>query len=62
MQVLLIVVRLILILPLKKNRKGDYKIPSGTEVATCFTSDFFLEEADSWRYEAWEIIKKKKRC
>lgn len=47
-------------LPLKKNRKGDYKIPSGTEVATCFTSDFFLEEADSWRYEAWEIIKKRK--
>jgi len=47
-------------LPLKKNRQGQFKIPSGSEVATCFTSDFFLEEADEWRTEAWEIIKKRK--
>ena len=46
-------------LPLKKNRQGEYKIPSGAEVATCFTSDFFLEEADLWRDEAYEIIKKR---
>lgn len=44
-------------LPLKKTRNGEYKIPSGVELATCFTSDFFLEEADIWRREAWEIIK-----
>ena len=44
-------------LPLKKNKKGEYKIPDGTELATCFTSDFFLEEADLWRDEAWQIIK-----
>lgn len=44
-------------LPLKKTRSGEYKIPSGSEVATCFTSDFFLEEADAWRSDAWEIIK-----
>ena len=44
-------------LPIKKTRQGEFKIPAGSEVATCFTSDFFLEEADEWRAEAWEIIK-----
>lgn len=44
-------------LPLKKDRAGNYKIPSGTELATCFTSDFFIEEADIWRNEAWNIIR-----
>lgn len=47
-------------LPLKKDRKGNFKIPSGSEVATCFTSDFFIEEADSWRNDAWDIIKQRK--
>lgn len=28
------------------------------KVFTCSWSDFFIEEADSWRGEAWEIIKK----
>lgn len=44
-------------LPIKKNRKGEWKIPPGTQVATCFTSDFFLEEADRWRAEAWQMIR-----
>lgn len=43
--------------PIKKNRKKEYKIPSGEMVYTCFTSDFFLEDADSWRTEAWNMIK-----
>lgn len=46
-------------LPLKKDRNGNYKIPSGSEVATCFTSDFFLEEADCWRADAWNIIRQR---
>lgn len=46
-------------LPVQKDRKGKYKIPSNTELATCFTSDFFLEEADEWRQKAWEIIKER---
>ena len=33
-------------LPLKKTRGGAFKIPSGGEIATCFTSDFFIKEAD----------------
>lgn len=43
--------------PLRRNRKGEYKIPSGTLVYTCFTSDFFVEDADGWRTEAWEMIR-----
>lgn len=46
-------------LPLKKNRQGEYKIPSGTILYVCMTSDFFLEEADEWRKEVWEMIKKR---
>lgn len=44
-------------LPVQKKRNGEYKIPPGSLVYTCFTSDFFLEDADDWRAEAWEMIK-----
>ena len=43
-------------LPIKKTRDGSYKIKSGETVYTCLSSDFFLEEADIWRREAWQII------
>ena len=46
-------------LPLKKDREGNYKIPSGSLVHVCMTSDFFLEEADIWREEAFDIIRKR---
>jgi len=45
--------------PLEMKSKNKYKIESGRNVATCFTTDFFLPEADEWRIEAWEIIKKR---
>ncbi len=48
--------------PIQKNRNKEYKIPSGSLIATCFTSDFFLEEADQWRKEAWDIIRERKDC
>ena len=44
-------------LPVKKDRKGTYKVPAGETMYTCFTSDFFLDEADEWRKEAWRMIK-----
>ena len=47
-------------LPLRKTRKGIFKIPSGQKVYTCFSSDFFLDGADSWRSEAWQIIRHRK--
>jgi len=46
-------------LPLKRDRQGNFKIPSNTTLATCFTSDFFIEEADEWRQEAWDIIRQR---
>lgn len=46
-------------LPVRKKRNGDYKIASGTEVATCFTSDFFHEDADNWRAEAWRMMRER---
>ncbi len=46
-------------LPIKKDRQGNYKIRSGEFVRVCMTSDFFLEEADEWRYEAWEMIRQR---
>ena len=42
--------------PLSKNRSGAYKIQSGEMISVCMTSDFFLEEADDWRPEAWDMM------
>lgn len=42
--------------PLQKNKDGSYKIKSGEQIRICMTSDFFLEEADKWRNEVWNII------
>ena len=46
-------------LPLKKKRNGEYALmpDSSGIIYTCFTSDFFLEDADEWRDECWKIIK-----
>lgn len=46
--------------PLQKNRQGQYKIQSGEMIRVCMTSDFFLEEADAWRPEAWEIMRQRR--
>ncbi len=46
-------------LPLSKTRSGEFKIPSGSSVRVCMTSDFFLEEADAWRDEVWDIIRQR---
>lgn len=43
--------------PLSKDRKGRYRIRSGERISVCMTSDFFLEEADGWREEAWDIMR-----
>lgn len=47
-------------LPVKKNRRGEYKLlPQEEPVYVCMTSDFFLPEADEWRSEAWAMIKER---
>jgi len=45
--------------PLVKDRNGQYKIKSGEHLRVCMTSDFFLEEADEWRKDVWNIIKQR---
>lgn len=45
--------------PLQKDKFGNYKIKSGEQLRVCMTSDFFLEEADIWRADAWKIIKQR---
>lgn len=49
-------------LPIKRDRRGNYKYPSGTHFKLCFTSDFFIEEADLWRQECWSIIRQRPDC
>ena len=44
-------------LPVRRSRQGEWKVPSGTLMWTCFTSDFFIEEADEWREEAWLMMR-----
>ena len=46
--------------PLARDRKGRYKIQSGEMISVCMTSDFFLENADEWRSEAWDIMRMRK--
>lgn len=47
-------------LPLKRRRDRLYKIEPGTTVYTCFTSDFWLSDADGWRDEAWAMIRERR--
>lgn len=46
-------------LPVKRDRAGNYKLPGGSFVRVCMASDFFLEEADAWRIEAWDLIRRR---
>lgn len=47
--------------PLSKYRAtGEYKIQSGERIRVNMTSDTFIEDADPWRDEMWDIIRKRK--
>jgi len=45
--------------PIRKNKKGEYKIKSGSMVYTCFSTDFLVSDADIWRKECWEMIRER---
>lgn len=45
--------------PVRKNKKGDYQIPSGTLVYTCFSSDFLLDDIDAYRDDFWKMMKER---
>lgn len=49
-------------LPIRKRRDGGWKIPAGTVVFTCFTSDFLLKDADAWRLDCWEMMRRRRDC
>ena len=49
-------------MPIRKDSKGNYKYPSGTEFMMCFSSDFFIEEADEWRKDILDMIEKRNDC
>ena len=49
-------------LPVKKDRRGNYKVPSGSLIMTCFSSDFLLGDADSWRDECLEMMRLRSDC
>ncbi|MCL2065734.1 MAG: phage Gp37/Gp68 family protein [Candidatus Cloacimonetes bacterium] len=46
-------------LPLKRKRDKTYKLSTGQTIFTCFTSDFFIKEADEWRKQAWAMIRQR---
>lgn len=47
-------------LPRRKKRSGEYKLQAADgAVFTCMTSDFFVEDADLWRDEAWRMIRER---
>lgn len=42
--------------PVQRARDGSFKIKPGEKIRVCMTSDFFLEEADAWRPEAFKLM------
>jgi protein gp37 len=42
-----------------RNKNGEYIMKSGQVVFVCFYTDFFIEEADDWREEAWLMMKQR---
>lgn len=47
--------------PTDRLKNGSYKMKSGI-VYTCFSTDFLIEDADSWRAECWEMIRERQDC
>lgn len=46
-------------LPLQRKRDGSFKITPGMQLYVGLSTDFFVEEADQWRDEAWHIIRQR---
>ena len=44
-------------LPIQKDRSGEFRLKTDRTVFTCGTSDFWLEEADSWRPEVYRMMR-----
>jgi protein gp37 len=46
--------------PINKGDNDKYIIAPYKKVYLCFSSDFFIEEADRWREECWEMMRVRK--
>ena len=44
--------------PVQRCKNGTYKF-KGHYLQCCFTSDFFIEEADEWREDIWNMIRER---
>lgn len=49
-------------MPVRRDRRKNWKFPAGTEFGLCFTSDLLIEEADVWRPEIWDMIRCRHDC
>ena len=45
--------------PIQRDKHGNFKIKSGETLRVCLTSDFFIDKADEWRMDVWNIIKQR---
>lgn len=45
--------------PVQTKRDGTYRMKGGQTVYLCFSTDFLLEDADPWRGECWEMIRRR---
>lgn len=46
-------------LPLHRDRHGNFKLKPGMHLYVGLSTDFFVEEADAWRNEAWSIMRQR---
>jgi protein gp37 len=46
-------------LPVQRRRDGKYRLPSGMQLYVGLSTDFFVEEADEWRADAWKIMRQR---
>ena len=49
-------------LPVRRDRKKNWKFPANTEFGLCFTSDLLIEDADEWRADIWDMIRIREDC
>lgn len=49
-------------LPLRRDRHKNWKFPEGTHFWLCFTSDLLIDEADGWRPQIWDMIRRRSDC
>ena len=47
-------------IPIHRDRRGNFKYRPGEFIRVCMTSDFFLEDADAWREEAWAVMRERR--